>query len=129
MKQIKVFLLLIFIGGLFSCGQKKESEQLENSEIVVVETPQFSDNELQRYVDEYDEYVERFFEMYDNNEFQSEEGEIKLEKFKNNFEKFQLKMRSVLEETMEEKEFQKFDEYFENKQAEIKQRTGNLLEE
>lgn len=129
MKEIKFIVLLIIIGGMFSCGQKKESDidSIENIEIVHVEIPRFSNQEMQRYITGYDELIDQLIEMHENNEFQSEEGKKKLEKFKIDIEKYEFKMNSILEKSQEEKELQKFQDYFEVKQNQIRQKTGNLI--
>lgn len=127
MKQIKFIFLLIFMGGLISCGQKKDTEIAEENDNIEMQVPQFSDKNLQRYADEYDAYVEEFIDMHANKAFESDEGKEKFEKFKENFEKYHFKMKKTLEGTLEEKELQKFDEYFKHKQNQMKQKTGIVI--
>lgn len=131
MNRIKSFVLLLCIGGLLACNQKKDvdpsSQTMEVASISEVQVPKFSDQDFQKFAEEYDEFMNKALLMYENDEFKSNEGKLKQERFQKDAKKYLNKM-GVLISTADEKEVAKFQAYILTKQMEMQKRAENLLE-
>ena len=131
MIRLKYFVLLVCLGGLMACNQKKETvedNQVQVETVSEVEVPMFSDQRFQKDIEKYDAFMNKALVMYENDEFNSEEGKLKEERFEKDLKKYLDKMNRDLKDA-EEKELQKFQDYIEAKQNEMERTIKSSLEE
>ena len=131
MIKIKYFVFLLTMIGMMACNAKKESSVSEENSVELVEKsasdiPNFSDPYFQKFVDDFDKYIDDGITKYQNNDFSTDEGKRDLAKFQKNIEKY-IKKLELEKNNRDEKEQMMLTEYLEAKKLEIEEKAKVLL--
>lgn len=133
MIKIKYLIFLLTMVGVLACNAKKESTVSEENSVELVEVspgdvPSFSNPEFQKFVDDFDKYVDEGIAKIENNEFSTGEGKKALAKYQNNIKKYFYKLETD-KAKKDEKEQKMLTEYLEAKKQEIEEKAKVLLVE
>lgn len=133
MIKIKYLIFLLTMVGVLACNAKKESTVSEENSVEVVEVspgdvPSFSNPEFQKFVDDFDKYVDEGIAKIENNEFSTDEEKKALAKYQNNIKKYFYKLETD-KAKKDEKEQKMLTEYLEAKKQEIEEKAKVLLVE
>ena len=133
MIKIKYLIFLLTMVGVLACNAKKESTVSEENSVEVVEVspgdvPSFSNPEFQKFVDDFDKYVDEGIAKIENNEFSTDEDKKALAKYQNNIKKYFYKLETD-KAKKDEKEQKMLTEYLEAKKQEIEEKAKVLLVE
>lgn len=133
MIKIKYLIFLLTMVGVLACNAKKESTVSEENSVELVEVspgdvPSFSNPEFQKFVDDFDKYVDEGIAKIENNEFSTDEGKKALAKYQKNISKYIHKLE-IEREKKDEKEQMMLTEYLEAKKQEIEEKAKVLLGE
>lgn len=133
MIKIKYLIFLLTMVGVLACNAKKESTVSEENSVEVVEVspgdvPSFSNPEFQKFVDDFDKYVDEGIAKIENNEFSTGEEKKALAKYQNNIKKYFYKLETD-KAKKDEKEQKMLTEYLEAKKQEIEEKAKVLLVE
>lgn len=133
MIKIKYLIFLLTMVGVLACNAKKESTVSEENSVEVVEVspgdvPSFSNPEFQKFVDDFDKYVDEGIAKIKNNEFSTDEEKKALAKYQNNIKKYFYKLETD-KAKKDEKEQKMLTEYLEAKKQEIEEKAKVLLVE
>ncbi len=133
MIKVKYFVFLLTMIGMLACNAKKESDVSEENSVEIVERsaseiPNFSDPDFQKFVDDFDKYVDEGITKHENNEFSTGEGKKALAKYQNNIKKYFYKLE-IDKAKKDEKEQKMLTEYLAAKKLEIEEKARVLLKD
>ena len=134
MKNLKYFALSLMTFTLIHCSQKKdnivEDEEITDTVVLTefeksvqisrekVPVPRFDDPEIQNFVENYDQFMNQAYSMYDNYAPGSQESMNKMQEYLDDSEKYQDKMKDVLQKA-DEKDVQRLQTYMLEKAEEM----------